>query len=33
VAVPGMKVSEGTATVSAVLDRPLDIGIRFEKRP
>ena len=31
--VPGMKVSEGTATVSAVLDRPLDIGIRFEKRP
>jgi hypothetical protein len=32
-AVPGMKVSEGTATVSAVLDRPLDIGIRFEKRP
>ena len=32
VAVPGMKVSEGTATVSAVLDRPLDIGIRFEKR-
>jgi hypothetical protein len=33
VAVPGMKVSEGTATVSAVLDGPLDIGIRFEKRP
>ncbi len=33
VAVPGMKVSEGTVTVSAVLDRPLDIGIRFEKRP
>ena len=33
VVVPGMKVSEGTATVSAVLDRPLDIGIRFEKRP
>ena len=32
VAVPGMQVSEGTATVSAVLDGPLDIGIRFEKR-
>jgi len=29
---PGMKVDEGTATVSAVLDRPLEIGIRFEKR-
>lgn len=29
---PGMKVSEGTATVSAVLDQPLDIGLRFEKR-
>ena len=33
VEVPGMQVSEGTATVSAVLDSPLDIGIRFEKRP
>ena len=32
VAVPGMKISEGTATVSAVLDQPLDIGLRFEKR-
>jgi len=32
VEVPGMQVSEGTATVSAVLDRPLDIRIRFEKR-
>ena len=32
VAVPGMQVSEGTATVSAVLDGPLDVGIRFEKR-
>ena len=32
VAVPGMQVSEGTATVSAVLNGPLDIGIRFEKR-
>ncbi len=31
-AVPGMQVSEGTATVSAVLDQPRDIGIRFEKR-
>ena len=30
--VPGMKVSERTATLSAVLDQPLDIGIRFEKR-
>ena len=29
---PGMKVSEGTATVSAVLDAPIDVGIRFEKR-
>ena len=29
---PGMKVDEGTATVSAVLDQPLEIGIRFEKR-
>jgi hypothetical protein len=27
-----MKVDEGTATVSAVLDQPLEIGIRFEKR-
>ena len=32
VVVPGMKVSEGTATVSAVLDQPLAIGIRFERR-
>ena len=32
VTVPGMQVSEGTATLSAVLDRPLDIGVRFEKR-
>jgi len=32
VAVPGMQVSEGTATLSAVLDQPRDIGIRFEKR-
>ena len=32
VEVPGMKVSEGTATVSAVLDQTLKIGIRFEKR-
>ena len=32
VAVPGMKVSEGTATVSAVLDQAREIGIRFEKR-
>ena len=31
VTVPGMQVSEGTATLSAVLDRPLDIGVRFEK--
>ncbi len=29
---PGMKVSEGTATVSAVLDQPVELGIRFEKR-
>jgi len=29
---PGMKVSEGTATVSAVLDQPIELGIRFEKR-
>ena len=33
IAVPGMKVSEGTATLSAVLDQPVKIGIRFEKRP
>ncbi len=32
VTVPGMQVSEGTATVSAVLDQPREIGIRFEKR-
>ena len=32
VAVPGMQVVEGTATVSAVLDQPLKVGIRFEKR-
>jgi hypothetical protein len=32
VAVPGMQISEGTATVSAVLDQPQEIGIRFEKR-
>jgi len=30
---PGMKVDEGTATLSAVLDQPREIGIRFEKRP
>ncbi|HEY7824113.1 MAG TPA: DUF4012 domain-containing protein [Acidimicrobiia bacterium] len=29
---PGMQVSEGTATLSAVLDQPREIGIRFEKR-
>ena len=29
---PGMKVVDGTATVSAVLDRPIELGIRFEKR-
>jgi len=29
---PGMKVDEGTATVSAVLDQTREIGIRFEKR-
>ena len=29
---PGMKVVDGTATVSAVLDSPIDLGIRFEKR-
>jgi hypothetical protein len=29
---PGMKVSEGTATVSAVLDSPVDVAMRFEKR-
>ena len=29
---PGMKVDQGTATVSAVLDQPREIGIRFEKR-
>jgi len=27
-----MQVVEGTATVSAVLDQPLKVGIRFEKR-
>ena len=32
VTVPGMQVSEGTATVSAVLDQPREVGIRFEKR-
>ena len=32
VQVPGMQVDNGTATVSAVLDQPLKIGIRFEKR-
>ena len=29
---PGMKVVDDTATVSAVLDRPIELGIRFEKR-
>jgi hypothetical protein len=29
---PGMKVSEGTATVSAVLGAPTNVAIRFEKR-
>lgn len=32
VAQPGMKISEGTATVSAVLDAPIDVMMRFEKR-
>lgn len=30
---PGMKVDDGTATVSAVLEGPLEVGIRFERRP
>ncbi len=30
---PGMKVDGGTATVSAVLEGPLEVGIRFERRP
>jgi len=30
---PGMKVVDGTATVSAVLEGPLEVGIRFERRP
>jgi len=29
---PGMKVSEGTATVSAVLEAPTTVAMRFEKR-
>lgn len=29
---PGMKVSEGTATVSAVLEAPTNVAMRFEKR-
>ena len=29
---PGMKVSGGTATVSAVLEAPTNVAIRFEKR-
>jgi hypothetical protein len=31
VAAPGMKVTDGTATVSAIQSAPIDVAIRFQK--